>query len=77
MDFLLLLKYGFKGKIIYNFVTGVNLISVYELDQEKRSLTYRFKMQDLEQTLTSIKVDEEVNKIKNHLNACFQAKFRV
>ena len=65
------------NKIISTFVISVNLISVYELDKENRSLTYRLKMQDFEQTLTSQQVEGEVSKIKNHLITCFQAKFRV
>lgn len=65
------------NKIKSYFVISVNLISVYELDKETRSLTYRLKMQDFAQTLTSKQIEEEVDKIKNHLNACFQVKFRV
>lgn len=65
------------NKVISNFVISLKLISVYELDKENRSLTYRLKMQDLEQTLTSQQIEEEVNKVKNHLIACFHAKFRV
>lgn len=65
------------NKIKSNFVTSVNLISVYELDKETRSLTYRLKMQDFTQTLTSKQIEEEIEKIKNHVTACFQAKFRV
>lgn len=64
-------------KVISSIVIGVNLISVYELDNENRSLTYRLKMQDFEQTLTSKQVEDEVNSIKNHLSSCLQAKFRV
>ncbi len=65
------------SKIISNFIQSVKLVSTYDLDKEFRSLTYRLKMQDLEQTLTSKQIDDEVNKIKNHLITCFQAKFRV
>ena len=64
-------------KIISPLVIGFNLISVYELDNENRSLTYRLKIQDFEQTLTSKQVEDEVNSIKNHLSSCLQAKFRV
>lgn len=65
------------NKIISNFVRDINLISVYELDKDNRSLTYRLKMQDFEQTLTTKQIEDEITKIKNHLSACFQAKFRV
>lgn len=65
------------NKIKSNFVLSVILSKVYEPDKETKSLTYRLKMQDFEQTLTSEQVENEVNKIKNHLTACFQAKFRV
>lgn len=64
-------------KIISNFTKELNLISVYDLDKEYRSLTYRLKMQGFEHTLTSQQIDNEVNLIKKHLSACFQAKFRV
>ena len=64
-------------RIISNFVQSVKLVSTYDLDKEFRSLTYRVKMQDFEQTLTSKQIEDEVNKIKNHLITCFQAKFRV
>lgn len=64
-------------KIRAKFVTDIKLISVFELDKENKSLTYRLKMQDLDQTLTSQQVEDEINKIKKHLSACFQAKFRV
>ena len=60
-----------------DFVRSINLISVYELDKQNRSLTYRLKMQDLEETLTSEQTESEVNKVKIHLTSCFQAKFRV
>lgn len=65
------------NKIISARVINVNLISVYELDNENRSLTYRLKMQDFEQTLTNKQIEDEVNSIKNHLSSCLQAKFRV
>lgn len=64
-------------KIISNFVQSVKLVSIYDLDKEFRSLTYRVKMQDFEQTFTSKQIEDEVNKIKNHLITCFQVKFRV
>ncbi len=64
-------------RIISNFVQSVKLVSLYDLDKEYRSLTYRVKMQDFEQTLTSKQIEDEVNKIKNHLITCFLAKFRV
>ncbi len=59
-----------------NFVTDVYLINVFELNQNTRSLTYRFKMQDLEQTLTSKQTDDEIKKIKDHISTCFNASFR-
>lgn len=59
------------------FVQNVKLVSIYDLNKDFRSLTYRVKMQDFEQTLTSKQIEDEVNKIKNHLIACFQANFRV
>lgn len=65
------------NKVISGFVTSVNLISVYELNKEEKSLTYRLKMQDFEQTLTSQQIEDEVNLIKKHLSSCFQVKFRV
>ena len=65
------------SKVTSGFVQSIKLVSTYDLDKEFRSLTYRLKMQDFEQTLTSKQIDDEVNKIKNHLIACFQAKFRV
>ncbi|MBI3590252.1 MAG: phenylalanine--tRNA ligase subunit beta [Candidatus Melainabacteria bacterium] len=65
------------NKVISGFVISATLINVYELDKENRSLTYRLKMQDFEQTLTSQQIEDEVNLIKKHLSACFQAKFRV
>ena len=64
-------------KTISGFVQSVKLVSIFDLDKEFRSLTYRVKMQDFEQTLTSKQIEDEVNKIKNHLMTCFQAKFRV
>lgn len=63
-------------EITSNFVIELNIISIYELDKESRSLTYRLKMQDFEQTLTTKLIDDEVNKIKNHLSSTFEAKFR-
>ena len=69
--------FGEIKKTASTFIVSINLISVYELDKENRSLTYRLKMQDFDQTLTSKQVEDEVNKIKNHLAYCFQAKFRV
>ena len=60
-----------------NFVQSVKLTNTFDLDSNNKSLTYRFKMQDFKETLTANQVDHEVNKIKNHLIACFQAKFRV
>lgn len=65
------------AKAISSFVIDIKLVSVYKLDKETRSLTYRFKMQDFEGTLTTKQIEDEVNKIKKHLTACFQAKFRV
>ncbi len=65
------------NKKISGFVQSVNLVSVYELDSESRSLTYRLKIQNIEQTLTSNQIDEEINKIKEHLSACLSARFRV
>lgn len=65
------------NKVKSTFVIGINLISVYELDKENRSLTYRLKMQDLEQTLTANQIEDEVKRVKNHLSSCFNAKFRV
>ena len=59
------------------FVQNVNLVSIYELDNENKSLTYRLKMQHPESTLTSNQADEEINKIKKHLSSCLSAKFRV
>jgi len=64
-------------KATSNFVQSVKLVSIFDLDKEFRSLTYRVKMQDFEQTLTSKQIEDEVNRIKNHLITCFQAKFRV
>lgn len=64
-------------KIKSAYVIDMCLISVYELDKENRSLTYRLKMQDFEQTLTTKQIEDEVIFIKKHLTACFQAKFRV
>ena len=64
-------------KVISDFVTNLLLISVYELDNENRSLTYRLKMHHYEQTLTTSHIENEVDKIKKHLSSCFQAKFRV
>lgn len=65
------------SKITSGFVKDITLISLYELDSENKSLTFRLKMQDPEQTLTGNQVDEEINKIKDHLSACIDAKFRV
>ncbi len=64
-------------KVKSNFIVNVSLVSVFELDEETKSLTFRLKMQDFEQTLTSTQVENEIDKIKKHLTACFQAKFRV
>ena len=64
-------------KITSGFVQNVKLVSIYDLDKDSRSLTYRVKMQDFEQTLASKQIEDEVSKIKNHLITCFQAKFRV
>lgn len=58
-------------------VVSISLISVYELNNELRSLTFRLKLQDPEKTLTSKEVEDEVNKVIKHLTACFEAKFRV
>lgn len=63
-------------EIASEFVIEVNIISIYELDKDNRSLTYRLKMQDFEQTLTTKQIDDEVNKIKNHLSSTFEARFR-
>ena len=65
------------NKVTPNFLINVNLVSVFELDKETKSLTFRLKMQDFEQTLTSNHIEDEINKIKKHLTACFQSKFRV
>lgn len=64
-------------KVISDFVVDLNLVSVFELDKEYKSLTYRLKMQHFEHTLTSKQIEDEVNSIKKHLSACLQAKFRV
>ena len=64
-------------KIKSKFIINVSLVSVFELDEETKSLTFRLKMQDFEQTLTSTQVENEIDKIKKHLTTCFQAKFRV
>ncbi|MBI2996127.1 MAG: phenylalanine--tRNA ligase subunit beta [Candidatus Melainabacteria bacterium] len=64
-------------KVVSSFVVDTNLINTYELDNENVSLTYRLKMQELKETLTSSQADEEVNKIKNHLSSCLGGKFRV
>ena len=65
------------NRITSNFVQSIKLMGIYDLDKEFKSLTYRVKMQDFEQTLASKQVEDEINKIKNHLITCFQAKFRV
>jgi len=65
------------NSVISDFIINIKLISIYELNNELRSLTYRLKMQDPKRTLTSKEVDNEVNKVINHLTSCFQAKFRV
>lgn len=65
------------NKITTSIVQSIKLVSIYDLDKEFRSLTYRVKMQDFEQTLTSKQIEDEVTKIKNHLVTCFHAKFRV
>ena len=64
-------------KVMSPFASGVRLINIYEPGSGNTSLTYRIRMQGFEQTLTSIQVENEVTKIKNHLSACFNAKFRV
>lgn len=58
-------------------VTSIKLIGIYELDKDTRSLTFRLKLQDPEQTLTSKQVDSEVSKIIKQLTTCFEASFRV
>lgn len=63
-------------EIASDFVIELNIISIYELDKNNRSLTYRLKMQDFEQTLTTKQIDDETNKIKNHLSSTFEARFR-
>ena len=65
------------SNILSSFVVSTCLISTFDLDKDTRSLTFRLKMQDLERTLTSKEVDDEVNKVINNLTSCFQAKFRV
>lgn len=65
------------NRIKSDFVINVSLTKVYEPDKETKSLTFRLKMQDFGQTLTGKQVEDELNRIKTHLSACFQAKFRV
>ena len=64
-------------KIKSDFVQNVSLINIYNLDQDNRSLTFRLKMQHFEETLSSAQLENEINRIKSHLMACFHANFRV
>lgn len=64
-------------KIAPSFIKSISLISIYELDSSSRSLSFRLKMQDLEETLNSSLVDKEVEKLIKHLTSCFNASFRV
>lgn len=59
------------NKISSNFVKKVNLISVYDQNEEVRSLSFRLYMQDVEQTLTSEQIDKEIEKIISHLSNKF------
>ena len=69
--------YSSIEKLVSGFVVDIKLISVYELDERYKSLTYRLKMQSFEETLTSEKVEEEIVRVKEHISSCLNARFRI
>jgi phenylalanyl-tRNA synthetase beta chain len=62
--------------ILSTFVLDIGIVSIYELGNDNKSLTYRISMQGEEETLASKQIEDEVNKLKAHLTSNFEAKFR-
>lgn len=54
----------------------VDLVSVFDLSETKRSLSYRLIFQDKEETLTNEEVEKRLNKIRNSLTHQLSATFR-
>lgn len=55
----------------------VEIVSVYDLSDETKSLSYRLTFQHPEQTLTADQVEEIMTKIRNQLTRQLSATFRV
>lgn len=55
----------------------VELVSVYKLSDDKKSLSYRLTFQDPTQTLTAESVDAIMNAIRDNLSKVLKASFRL
>lgn len=54
----------------------VDLVSIFELSESVKSLSYRLIFQDKEETLQAQEIDKKLNKIRNTLTYQLEANFR-
>lgn len=64
------------GKAAGNLLQEIALVSVYELSEEMRSLSYRLSFQESKKTLTSEAVDLLLQNIRQRLKTDLNAQFR-